>query len=555
MNYRKLLIFHLLFIQVTIESHSDLNNIDFETAFNQANTFFQQYNHDEAIRYYTHAIELNNTCAQAYFNRGIVFLDKDNHDNAINDFEMALKYNPHYTKAHIHLGKALETKQRFETATEHFQKAIELEPTSCNALLSLARTLFEQEHYDEAEKHLENVLEIEPNNLEALLGLGNIFSINQQFEKALGNYQKMLELLPEESSIRYNIAYTLKRLGHIEKSIAMYNSVIEKKPDYAEAHFGLGLAYLVSENFELGWQEYEWRWKRTSSKPRNLSKPQWDGSDICGKTIVIHAEQGLGDTFQFIRYARVLKEQGATVIAAVQDQLIPLLSFCPYIDIVLSLWSQFPPYDVHAPLMTLPLIMKTTIDTIPSADTPYLFAKQKLIEHWHKQLENNTDFKIGICWQGNKSYQSRFLKAAVAAKSIHLSLFEPIASIPGVTMYSLQQINGTEQLKELHSFSIVTFDKHFDKDNGRFMDTAALMKNLDLIITIDTSIAHLAGGLGVPVWLLLPNPPDWRWLLNRLDTPWYSTVHLFRQPVTGDWESVMEDVLSALRNLLNQKNN
>lgn len=529
-----------------------LDENNFEALFYLASELFHQYNHDESIFYYTKAIALYPSCAQAYFNRGLVFLDTGKHTEAINDFESALHYNPRYTKARTYLGRALEAQQNYSRATEHYKKFLIEQPQSFEIHLALARTLLEQEHLHEAKEHLTCALQVNPTNLEALLGLGNIFSMQHQFEDALHTYTKMLELAPEDYAIRYNLAYILKKLGRLEEAINEYQRVIEQNPKYIEAHFGLGTTYLLNGNFSDGWPEYEWRWKRAHTTPRTLSQPQWDGSDLNGKIILLHAEQGLGDTLQFIRYARTLKKQGATIIAAVQDPLIPLLSQCPYLDTVISLWAPFPHYDVHAPLLTLPLIMNTTEETIPSAHQPYLYAQSDLIDYWHTKLAHDKNFKIGLCWQGNASYQHRFLKAVVAAKSIPINVLEPLSTIPGISFYSLQKINGTEQLNTLPShFQIISFDDNFDQEHGRFMDTTALIKNLNLIITVDTSIAHLAGALGAHVWLLLPNPPDWRWMLNRSDTPWYPTMQLFRQPEPGNWHAVIQEIYAKLCIFLN----
>jgi hypothetical protein len=206
----------------------------------------------------------------------------------------------------------------------------------------------------------------------------------------------------------------------------------------------------------------------------------------------------------------------------------------------------FPTFDVHAPLVSLPAILHTTQQTVP-ADIPYLFADPQLVEQWRQKLAPDKNFKVGICWQGNPNYSTHFLRVAVAAKSCSAAKFAPLAYVPGVTLYSLQRETGVEQLARGIPFPLVTFGPEFDRDNGRFMDTAALMQNLDLIITIDTSIAHLAAGLGKPVWILIPNPPDWRWMRDRTDSPWYPNMRLFRQTTALDWDSVIQTVADQLR--------
>ena len=287
---------------------------------------------------------------------------------------------------------------------------------------------------------------------------------------------------------------------------------------------------------------------------RSYPEPRWDGSDLQGKTILIHAEQGLGDTFQFIRYAKLIKEKNGIVIAAVQKPLVTLMKNCKYIDRVISLDDTPPHFDVHSPMLSLPYALKTQLETIP-CEIPYLYANEKLVTDWKQKLAADKNFKIGICWQGNDNYATPLLRATVAQKSVHPKEFAPICQVPGVSVYSLQKTTGTDQLKDLpDTMRIITFDGDFDQSNGRFMDTAAVIKNLDLVITVDTSISHLASGLGVPTWIMLPNPADWRWMIDRTDSPWYPNVtRLFKQPTPGDWQSMIKEVAVELQKHITRK--
>ena len=281
-----------------------------------------------------------------------------------------------------------------------------------------------------------------------------------------------------------------------------------------------------------------------------LTKPLWDGSSLDNKTILLHAEQGLGDTFQFVRYAQILKQRYAVkIILASQDPLIHLLRLCPYLDQVVSLFERLPHHDVQVPLMSVPFILKTRLDSVPTP-IPYLYSDTNLTRDFKNKLHGSA-FKIGICWQGNSNYSTHFLRTAVAAKSVQLQQFLPLLNLDNVMVYNLQKMTGEEQTDAIRNYkSFICFDKDFDGSHGRFMDTAAVMRNLDLMITVDTSIAHLAGGLGIPTWVLLPEPADWRWMINRTDTPWYPTMRLFRQPKTGDWESVIAEIVRELKKLM-----
>jgi tetratricopeptide (TPR) repeat protein len=423
--------------------------------------------------------------------------------------------------------------------------------------ITTARTFVERGEYHKAIPYFEQALQAHPDNVQFLFEYANALNTINNTQKALDIYLQLLKYRPTDSAILYNTAYTFKKLGHLDQAMPYYEKTLQQNPQHAEAHFSLGLALLMKGDFDRGWQEYEWRWKRnTQLMPRNFNKPLWDGSSLHGKTILIHAEQGLGDTFQFIRYVKIVKEQyHGTVLVAVQRPLFDIISrCCPYIDQVTTLDHIPSTFDVHIPLMSLPLILKTKEDTIPH-DIPYIIPDQTLIASWEKKLAQDTSFKVGLCWQGNSNYSTLFLRAVVAAKSINVNMFAPLSTIPGVTFYSLQKETGMDQLATLHeNFKLITFDEDFDKNNGRFMDTAAVMKNLDLIITVDTSIAHLTGALGVPVWVMLPEPADWRWMLNRSDSPWYPcNMRLFRQSASGDWETVIKTMTYELQKLVTQK--
>ncbi|MGB8366853.1 MAG: tetratricopeptide repeat-containing glycosyltransferase family protein [Candidatus Babeliales bacterium] len=552
----------------TSNSYSNSNNImtptfnldetspsleSFENLFKQANQFFQSNNFEEAIRYYQQAISLNPTSAQTHFNMGLAFLRQKNTDAALASFERAIVYKPSYSKAYANLGKILEQKGLKDQAFEQYKKALELDPTLVEVALALARSYSSQQNFHESISILETALKENATEMTLLFELANNLNMINQIEEALEIYKRLEVRYPNQPSILYNIAYTLKKLGRLEEAFPYYDKVLRLNPTHAEAHFSRGLAYIVTGDFEKGFKDYEWRWKKPQQGSyRNYSEPRWDGSDLHGKTIFLHAEQGLGDTFQFVRYARLVKEKGGKVIVGAQKPLVTLLRLCPYIDQVVALNEALPPFDVHAPLMSLPYILKTTIDTVPT-DIPYLFAKPELVEYWNKRLSPDKNFKIGICWQGNSKYSTPMLRATVALKSMNLNNFSLLGNIPGVSLYSLQKTTGTEQLKSMApEFTVHTFGDNFDEDNGRFMDTIAIIKNLDLVITVDTSIGHLAAALGKPTWIILPNPPDWRWMLNRDDTPWYPNVRLFRQPTPGDWEGIMKVVAQELEKYVTQ---
>ena len=309
------------------------------------------------------------------------------------------------------------------------------------------------------------------------------------------------------------------------------------KPDDADAHLNLAYSWFFRGDFQAAWPEYEWRWKRRGFSRPAFGQPLWDGSNLNGQTILLFAEQGLGDTLQFIRYVPFVRRLGARVLVQCQGPLLRLLATCWGINRLVREGDSLPPFDVQIPLLSLPRIFRSTLATIP-ANIPYLCADPDSSVHWRSQLSSLKGFKVGIAWQGNPEHQRD------RRRSVGLLTFEPLARVPGVRLVSLQKGPGSEQLRDIEDrLSVLDVADRL----GDFADTAALLSNLDLVITVDTAVAHLAGALGIPVWVVLPLDPDWRWLLDRQDSPWYPSMRLFRQTAWGDWTGVFERVTEALR--------
>lgn len=543
------------FNEMSLNESTPSQKLSLQDFFMQGNTALNSGNIDEAITYFMRGTQTGKS-PQLCFNLGIAYERKGEIDKAIEAYKDAIVLKPDYFKAHFQLATLLQKKGNSKEAIIHYQHAANLDHHHTEANLSAARLLCEQEQFNESLPYFERALRGRPDDIMLKFEYANTLTISNRNEEALARYHDLLEMHPNDSGILYNTAFTLKKLGRISQAMPFYQAALARNPNHTEARFSLGLAHLTLGNFKEGWPLYEYRWKRNSQlTPRNFAQPQWDGSPLNGKTILIHAEQGLGDTFQFIRYVRKVKEQQqCSVIFAVQAALETIVSrCCPYIDRVVTLSAIPTSFDVQIPLMSLPLIFNTDLDTIP-AQIPYLFPDETLVKYWKQELATNTTIKVGICFQGNNKYSTAQLRAAVSAKSLLVNQFAPLSKIEGVTLYCLQKETGTEQLNQLSShFTLKQFDETFDGAHGRFMDTAAVMKNLDLVITVDTSIAHLAGAIGIPTWIILPEPADWRWMLNRCDTPWYPTVKLFRQPTTGDWNSIIQTIQEELVSFVQKK--
>jgi hypothetical protein len=360
----------------------------------------------------------------------------------------------------------------------------------------------------------------------------------------LASYDIAISIKPDYAEAFSNRGNVLKELKRFDEALASYNKAIEQKPDYSEAYVNRSLVRLLLGDFERGFVDYEWRKikKNTIINKAYVQPLLTSLSDAKSKIIFVHWEQGLGDTIQFCRFIDYLVERGARVLFGCQTNLHQLLRSLNENVSFIDGNHQTIIFDFHIPLMSLALLFKTTIDTVPSKN-PYLKADQNLIEKF-KSILTDEGFKIGICWKGSSTYKDDI------NRSFSVELFEDLSKISGVRLISLHKGEGEDQLTNLPNGMIVeTLGSDFDSGPDAFLDTAAVMMNLDLVITSDTSIAHLGGALGVPVWVALKFIPDWRWMLDRADSPWYPTMRLFRQKSDGDWQRVFEEMKTEVLEL------
>jgi len=367
--------------------------------------------------------------------------------------------------------------------------------------------------------------------------LGAALLETNQIDESITALRRAVQIKPDYAQAHNNLCSALYQRGQVTEATAAATRAVSLKPEFADAHWSLGLMLLAQGNFAQGWQEYEWRWQRDNftTPQRDFPQPRWDGQDLHGKTILLHAEQGLGDTLQFVRYAPMVAQKGGRVILECQRDLKRLLSQLPGVDEIMTTSESLPPFDLHCPLMSLPSVFKTELASIPVA-IPYLKSDPVLAAVWRSRLASaSTARRVGLVWAGSP------LKRRDRNRSIMLAQFAPLASITNVVFHSLQK---GEAGKQLPPKGLILRD--FGAELNDFADTAALLDCLDLIITVDTAVAHLAGAMGKQVWTLLPFAPDGRWLLNREDSPWYPTMRLFRQTRIGDWATPIYQVRDLL---------
>ncbi len=501
---------------------------------------------EEAIACYRRALDLKPDFAEAHNNVGNVLSAEGKHEDAIVCYRRALELKPGFADAHNNLGNALNAKGDFDEAIVCYRRALELRPGYAGAHNNLGKLMHGQGKHDEAIECFRRAIELNPNYAKAHDNLGVALKEQGKLQDAVECLRLAVEIAPEYVEAQNNLAATLMEQGKWDEALAAYDRALRLNPSLADAHYAKSCLLLQRGNFEQGWVEQEWRWKIGQLSSREFCQPQWQGEVLQGLTILLHAEQGIGDTIQFVRYAAIVKSLGAKVVVECQKPLRKILATCPGIDQLVASGSSLPAFDVQSPLQSLPRWFRTTIDSIPAA-VPYLSVDPNLKAEWRDKLAAVRGFRIGINWHGRGgmgSYRKR---------DVPLNEFSILARIPNVRLVRLQKDVEPGELDDTRQSVPLIELGDFDTDHGAFMDTAAVMANLDLVITSDTSVAHLAGALGVPVWLALPVASDWRWLLERSDSPWYPTMKLFRQTAQGDWKGVFERMAEELQALASAK--
>jgi tetratricopeptide (TPR) repeat protein len=497
-----------------------------------------------AVNYLREALRHKPDYAEVHNNLSNILAGQGKLDEAIAGYREAIRLKPAYAEAHHNLGRAFKDRGRLAEAAASWREAVRLMPGFADAHSNLGNVLRELGQPVEAAVACREAIRLRPDLAEAHNNLGNALQDLDLLAEAAACFQEAIRLKPAFAAAHSNLGIALKDLGRPEQAAAACREAIRLQPELAEAHFNLGCAYLLAGDFAQGWAEYEWRWRCQilANHAFRISRPLWDGTPLNGRTILLHAEQGLGDTLQFIRYAPLVKARGGRVIVACQQPLLTLLRGAAGIDEVVTDGAPVPSHDVHAPLLSLPRIFGDTLATIPGC-VPYLTADPELVLRWRREMSAEPGLRVGIVWQGNPRFALPQFRPGDRRRSFALAQFEPLARLGGVRLFSLQKGHGIEQLAQWGpKWGIIDLAERLHD----FSDTAAVMMNLDLIVTADTAPAHLAGALGRPVWTALPFSGCWRWLLRRDDTPWYPTMRLFRQKEPGNWDEVFKRIAAAL---------
>ena len=432
------------------------------------------------------------------------------------------------------LGVIANQAGRPAAAAELIRKALAVNPGHADAHCNLGAALLELGDLRGADAAFRRALEINPAISEALNNLGNIARQQDRPEEAAENYRRALQYAPGIAETHSNLGVVLHIMGRFVDAEACFRQALKINPDNAEAHANLAATLLQTGRLKEGWAENEWRWRKKNfpSPARNFPQPRWDGSPLDGKTLLLHAEQGFGDTILFIRYAPLCAERGGRVVVECQPQLKRLLTGVDGIDELAAQGEQLPPFDVHLPMASLPLIFETTLDSIPPC-SGHIKADPALCEEWQGRLPKMQGRKIGLVWQGNKAQKKD------RTRSLPLALLAPLLEVPSASFVSLQKGDGEDQIGAHRLANPVS-------GINDFADTAAITMLLDLVICVDTATAHLAAALGKPTWVLLEHVPDWRYMQDGETSPWFLSMRLFRQSAPGDWKGVVADVKRAL---------
>jgi tetratricopeptide (TPR) repeat protein len=506
--------------------------------YNRGNALQELKRPQEALQSYDHAIKLKPDFAEAFTGRGNALNDLKRLDEALLCFDQAIALKPDLAEAYNNRGNIFRSLKRPEEALLDIDRAIALKPDYAKAYGNKGNVLQDLERLEEALEAYDRAIALKPDLAHAYTNIGRALGDLKRPDEALRNGDCARVLEPDFAAAHNGRAVALQNLGRYEEALESFDNAIVLDPDYANAKFNKSTCILLQGNWAEGWRLYEWRKKKADpAGSRTFPQPEWTGNEsLEGKTLFIHAEQGLGDTIQFCRYALLAEAKGAKVIFAVHDGLVRLFrGLSPAIEII-PLKGAPAAFDTHIALMSMPLAFRTTLSSCP-AKVPYLHAEPEKIATWKTRL-GCEGFKVGICWQGSK---------IVPDRAFPVAHFEAIAKLPNVRLISLQKNDGTEQLRDLaRGMKVETLGEDFDAGPDAFIDTAAVMQCLDLVITSDTAIAHLAGALARPTWIALKYVPDWRWLLDRSDSPWYPTLRLFRQPAPGDWPSVFAAIQAQL---------
>jgi len=511
---------------------------------NRANVLIKLDRHDEALANIELLLRLVPNHVPGIVNLMTVLTHGKKYEQALRVVDRALSIEPNNPELWNSRGQLLHHLKRHDEALTNFARAVQLKPDSAEFQLSLGNLHLDRQRFDAALQCYDRAIALNTKFAEAHLSSANVWMERQELARAVECCEKALAIRPDYAPAMLLRANIFLHLGRRDPAFKSFDAAIAAAPDYHDAYYHRGSARLLTGQFQAGWRDFEHRWKVADcgfDRPI-LEAAEWQGEPLKGKSLVVYSEQGLGDTIQFARFLPDIARTGAKVTFLCHPNLIRLFQvFAGEMELT-GLVEADRRFDFQCALMSLPLRLGIGLEDIPRGGS-YLVPENDLVAAWQTRI-GETGFKVGLCWQGNPE------GTIDKGRSILLEKYLPLASVPGVRLISLQKDHGLEQLSRLPPAMNIETLHAFDGGKDSFIDTAAIMQNLDLVITSDTAIPHLAGALNRPAWVALKHIPDWRWMIERDDSPWYKSLRLFRQPVPGDWDTVFRSMAEDLRRLV-----
>jgi len=496
----------------------------------------------DALASYDRAVELRPDYGVALCNRGNVLQSLKRYEEALASYDRSIQFRPDYPLVHYNRGNVLQELNRYADAVASYERACALGPGFALAFSNRGNALLRLRRYKEALASFDRALELQPDYADAHSNRGALLQEMRRFGEALASYDRALAIMPGHSGALSNRGLCLHQLGRYDEALTAFEAANAVVPDNPEAHFGEAQTRLLLGDFARGWEQYEWRSRGQfmQHEIRKFAEPRWrEGDAIAGKTVLLYGEQGFGDTIQFCRYVPLVAARGARVILEVAEPLKSLMAGLAGAAQVVAKGEPLPEFDMQCALLSMPLMFHTDLASIP-ASVPYLHAPAVGVRDWQARLAPHRRPRIGLAWSGRPAHPEDLVR------SIGLSSLLPLLECDA-TFVSLQKVVRPDDARILAERSELL---NYADALADFSDTAALIANLDLVISVDTSVVHLAGAMAKPVWVLLAANPDWRWMLKRTDSPWYPTARLFRQDETRAWDGVIAGVQAALREFI-----
>jgi tetratricopeptide (TPR) repeat protein len=514
---------------------------DPDTLNSLADSYLGQGELQQAIDYLRRVVELCPASAEAYHRLGQVQEKNAEWETATDSYRRALALRPDSPQYHSNLARVLRTRGTLEEAVMFLQRAAALDPNRYETYNELGLVLTDLGQFGAALETLRHALALRPDSAEAVHSLGYFFERKGDLPSAADSYRCASKLDPKMVGAHLRLGIVRLKLGDPAEGLECFQRARALDPNSAEVTFSLGLIHLLQGNLSLGWSEYESRLRISDGlrNQRRFPQPQWEGEPLEGARILLYAEQGFGDAMQFVRYVPLVTARGGQVLLEVLPRLRRLLSRTEGAWQVITCGETPPEFSYQCPLLSLPLAFGTELSTIP-AKVPYIYPDPAQVDTWRQRLQKD-GLRVGLAWAGSPKHSRD------SWRSIPLAQLAPLLNIPGTTFCSLQMGPGAEQVKQMGPNARL-IDLQDEQED--FADTAAIVANLDLVISVDTSVAHLAGAMGKPLWVILSNAPDWRWFLEREDSPWYPTARLFRQSTHGSWRDVVDRLERELQQLV-----